>query len=732
MFARGQFADATLNYHKAIQKNADLGEAYYRAGLSEMKQNKAAEALQDLQQAVRLLPTSQPAKMELTNLLLGAYIGDPQRPKFLYDLLVKFSTEWLSKDANSMPGLRIKGYLAMLERRPDEAADVFQNAHRLYPHDEKIVDGLMDALFRANRPADAERVGLDFVTANPAAADVYDALYRIYLGGNRAQDAETILTRKVNANPKENSYLLQLAAFYAGTHRKPEMDKVLQRFLSNPGDDSMVHLEVGDFYASIGDRKDALQHYRAGSDSNSKDKLLYQNRIARILLLEGNRKEGLQVLNQTVAQYPDDAEARALRAALLVGTPGAGKPGEGIQELRNVLAKNPDDLSMKFILARALADNQNFGEARTRLQEVVKLRPQFLDAHMLLAEIAYRRGDNLETVQQAEAALEVDPENLRARMLRGSALVRQGNFDQAGAVLGGLAHQVPESVDVQLELATLAQRKRNYAEAEAAFNQILQKHPTEWRALGGLVDNDLSQNHADKAYTRLEAELSRSQGAPAVRYMLAATALRTGKYNDAIENFRALADQTPNSIDARIELANVFQLKGDLHNAIVTLQKAAAIQPKDPRPGALLPYLLEAENRAQEAKQVVRQALKQRPDDTDAMNNLAFLLAQTGDSLDEALKLARKAVGKAPNNPAYLDTLGYVYLKRDQNDEALDIYTNLNRRYPDDPACAYHTGMAWYQKGDRAKAKTLLSHALELRPSKDVESGASDLLSRVN
>jgi tetratricopeptide (TPR) repeat protein len=40
-YARGQFADASLNYRKAIQKNADFGEAYYRAGLSEMKQNKA-------------------------------------------------------------------------------------------------------------------------------------------------------------------------------------------------------------------------------------------------------------------------------------------------------------------------------------------------------------------------------------------------------------------------------------------------------------------------------------------------------------------------------------------------------------------------------------------------------------------------------------------------------------------------------------------------------------------
>ncbi|MGA2882848.1 MAG: tetratricopeptide repeat protein [Bryobacteraceae bacterium] len=732
MFAQGHFAEANLNYRKALQKDPNFGEAYYRAGLAELKDNKVAQALQDLQRAVRLMPDNQAAKTDLTNLLLGAYIGDSQHPKFLYDLLVQFSGEWLKRDPNSLQGLRIKGYLAMLERRPEEAVAELRRAHQLYPSDEKITDGLMDAFFRAKQPAEAEKVGLDFIGRDPKATDIYDALFRIDVAENRVQDAEDILTRKVNANPKENSYILQLAAFYAGAHRKPEMDRTLQRLLSNPGGSPTVRLEAGDFYTSIGDLADALVQYRAGSSSNKNDSLVYQNRIARVLLLQNNRQEGLKVLNQTLTQHPDDAEARALRAALLVGEPGAGKPGEGIQDLRTLLEKNPNDLFLKFVLARGLAESQNFPEARARLLEIVKLRPQFLEAHLLLADIAFRQQDMLETIQQSEAALEVDPENLRARMLRGSALLQQGNLDQAEAVLKSLSRQVPGSVDVLLKLAYVSLGRRNYAEAEAAFNKILEAHPTEWRALAGLVDNDLAQNRPERASSRLEAELTRSKGSAAVRYLMATTALRSGKYNVAIENFRELANQTPNSIDPQIQLANVYQLKGDIHNAIVTLQNAAVLQPKDPRPGVLLPFLLESENRAQEAKQVARRALAARPKDAVAMNNLAYLLAETGDSLDEAVKLARDAVSQAPTNPVFLDTLGFVYLKRDQNDDALDIFGRLIRRYPNDPACAYHTGMAWYQKGDRARAKTLLSHALELRPPKDIQAGANDLLNRIN
>jgi len=729
VFAQGKFEEAALNYGKAVQKDPAFGEAYYRAALAELKQNKAAEALQDFKQADRLMPENQAVRTDLTNLLLGAYIGDPKHPRFLYDLLVQFSEKWLKSDPNSKQGLRIQGYLAMLERRPEEAVTVFRRAHQFDPRDEKMVDGLMDALFRANQPGEAERVGLDFLDTDKNAGDVYDALFRMYVAAHRIQDAERILKRKVEANPSQNAYLLQLAAFYAGEHQTREMDQAMQRFLAQGANNSKVHVEAGDFYASVGDLEGALRQYRAGS---SADKLLYQNRIARVLLLQKNTQEGLQVLNQTLAQYPDDAEARALRAALLVGQPGAGKPGEGVQDLRALLEKDPNDLFLKFLLARGLAESQNLPEARMRLLEIVKLRPQFLDARILLADVAFQQHDLPEAIQQAEAALEVDPGNLRARVLKGRALLRQGNLDEAGAVLGSLSHQVPESVDVRLELAYLSLKKRNYGEAEGAFCKILKTNPGEWRAVEGLLDTDLAQNHQKKALSRLDAELTRSHGSPAIRSLLAATALRSGKYDLAIENFRDLANLTPDSIDWQIQLANAYQLKGDVHNAIAALEKAAALQPTDPRPGALLPFLLEMENRAQEAKQVARRALAAQPQDAVAMNNLAYLLAETGDSLDEAVELARNAVSKAPTNPVFLDTLGFVYLKRDQNDAALDIFDRLIRRYPDDPACAYHTGMAWYQKGDQARARTLLSHVLELRPSKEIESGARDLLSRIN
>jgi predicted Zn-dependent protease len=99
--------------------------------------------------------------------------------------------------------------------------------------------------------------------------------------------------------------------------------------------------------------------------------------------------------------------------------------------------------------------------------------------------------------------------------------------------------------------------------------------------------------------------------------------------------------------------------------------------------------------------------------------------------LDEALRLARLASNKAPDNPAFADTLGFVYLKRDQNDAALQIFDRLVRQHPYDATFAYHLGLAWYQKGDHEHAKDLLLRAQLRGPSKEIETAIQNLLKQL-
>jgi tetratricopeptide (TPR) repeat protein len=59
LYQAGKYEEATLNYQKAIQKDANFGEAYYRLGLAALKRKDQARLAYDsLYRAVQLLPNN--------------------------------------------------------------------------------------------------------------------------------------------------------------------------------------------------------------------------------------------------------------------------------------------------------------------------------------------------------------------------------------------------------------------------------------------------------------------------------------------------------------------------------------------------------------------------------------------------------------------------------------------------------------------------------------------------
>ena len=241
-----------------------------------------------------------------------------------------------------MQGLRIKGYLAMLERRPEEAVTEFRRAHQLYPRRRKNSVSLMDACFRDNQPAEAEKVGLDFIGRDPKASDIYDALFRLDVAENRLQDAENILARKVNANPKGEFTSCSLASFYASAHRKPgngsrrcrccfPIPAEVRRFVWKRA----ISIPL----LAIRRRSAAIQRREPSSKNDS---LLYQNRIAR------RSPIAEQPAGRLEDSEPDpDASIRTTMRPVPCeplfwsGEPAAGKSGEGVQQFRRCWKRIP-------------------------------------------------------------------------------------------------------------------------------------------------------------------------------------------------------------------------------------------------------------------------------------------------------------------------------------------------------------------------------------------------------
>ena len=99
-----------------------------------------------------------------------------------------------------------------------------------------------------------------------------------------------------------------------------------------------------------------------------------------------------------------------------------------------------------------------------------------------------------------------------------------------------------------------------------------------------------------------------------------------------------------------------------------------------------------------------------------AANNLAFIYAERGQNLDVALQLATTAKQRMPEDSNVDDTLGWIYYKRGQPQQAIPYLQDSLKRRPDVAEVLYHLGMAYAGAGDKARARETLERALKLDP----------------
>jgi tetratricopeptide (TPR) repeat protein len=144
-----------------------------------------------------------------------------------------------------------------------------------------------------------------------------------------------------------------------------------------------------------------------------------------------------------------------------------------------------------------------------------------------------------------------------------------------------------------------------------------------------------------------------------------------------------------------------------------------------------LALVLDRASRKPEAKQVYEATLKLDPNNAVALNNLAFLLAETGGDLDDALTKATRAKQLLPSLFEISDTLGWIYLKKNLSDNAIEVFKDLVSKEPNHSTYHFHLGMAYSQKGDKTKALDQLKEALKYNPPEEEKDKIQQLITRL-
>ncbi len=108
----------------------------------------------------------------------------------------------------------------------------------------------------------------------------------------------------------------------------------------------------------------------------------------------------------------------------------------------------------------------------------------------------------------------------------------------------------------------------------------------------------------------------------------------------------------------------------------------------------------------------LKEILKQNPNHANALNALGYALSFNNGRFDEALVYINQALSLAPNNPLFMDTLGWAYYQSGHYKQSVH-YLKIALDLSENPKIAAHLCEALWVNNQKDEAKTILKKALE-------------------
>jgi tetratricopeptide (TPR) repeat protein len=729
--AAGKYDEAALNYRNAIKKSPELGEAHYRLALALLRKGSTSEAYQELNRAITLDPKNNPAKVDFANLCLAGYVRDPKHPAILYKQAQTMADQLTAAGGNPVEGLRLKGAIALIDNHPGMAIDAFREALRAAPDNRELAVGLAQALFRDNQPEEGERTARQAVERNPQYVPAYETLYNFYGAQQSWDKAEELLKLWAANSPKESGPILRLAAFYFGRKQPDEAEQVLKTLLDRRADFPQADLLVGDFHGLAHNPEKALEDYRRGESRDQERGQLYQERVAGVLAQLGRREEALKAAEAIVAKDPKNLYARALKVELLDEMGGAENLNTAAAVAGDLAKEAPANSKMQMLAGQTFMAKGNPDQAYTYFQQAAKTDARSSPAQMALARMELLRRNYPAVLQRADAALAIRPNDLNARLFRVIGLTGTHSYAQAKAEAEQLAHDTKDARQVEMQLGIIALGQGQYSRAEEYFRKLYKEGANDVQSLAGLVNAYEAEHLPDRALELMQTEAQKAPDSTGKAALLVATEEAAGKTDLALAELQKVAAQHPASADVQVRIAQLQVKHGHLEEALQALERARQLAPDAKGLDLTIGNVQDQLGKKPEAIASYRKALVKTPDNTVLLNNLAFLLADTGGNLTEAQQMVSTAIRKAPKLPQLQDTLAWIQIKQHHEAAALEILAALTKEHPGDATFRYHYAVALNDTGNPSAAKLQAETALSEKPPAEMATALHNLLAQV-
>lgn len=636
--------------HGAVSLNLTYVEA-----LLAFTGGKHAEAKESLQKILKVAPDHMPSTLlsgavELN--LNGVQVAEQHLRRYLE-----------ANPANTY-ARKLLAQALLKQGQPAEATKVLAPALKESSQDAQLLALTGQSYLQARDFAKASTYLEQASTLAPDAAGIRTSLGMSKMGEGDLNDAVDELTRATALAPKslEAGFALVQAEVSRG-----QLDKALaavQALEKQHPQSAAVQSVKGDVLLRKGDTKNA----RASFDkalSLEPGFFPAASYLARMDLAEKNVAGAKQRFNTLLAKDKTNVDAmNALAGIELL----QGHPAEATAWLEKAQAAQPEAVRPAINLATHYLRLKQADKAQSLLRKTLVTHPASPEVLDLMGQAQLGAKDTagaLESYSKLAAAL---PKSPQAQVRLASVHMLMKNNTAAAEGLQRALAIDPKFVQARMGQIELATREGKHEKALEIARQIQADDPK--KVTGLLVEGDLL--------------LSQKKTAPALA---------------AFEKAFSMS----NSPQVLVKISQVLKQDGKAAEAEARLAKYHAAHPDNDLIAMLVAESHLAKRQFKTAISALQVALTTNPSNVAALNNLAWAYQQENDA--RALATAEQAYKLGAQNPAVLDTLGWILVQKGETARGVDLLRKAVSAAPKAPEIRYHLAVGLAKAGDKAGAR---------------------------
>lgn len=437
------------------------------------------------------------------------------------------------------------------------------------------------------------------------------------------------------------------------------------------------------------------------------------HRISAIQAVKKNELETALGHMEKIMDLGGDADFDSLAAM------AGNLPPEQQQELLDLYQqleqRHPDNPELQYSIALLLKVTGEPQQALAKLEPLLDSKPDFQPALILKGDLLYQTNQKQQALDHLRANTRQFPDNRQMGTLYGRMLIGEGELQTAQNEFRRLVNRFPDVPGLRLSYALVALENDQIALAEEELTRLIEQghHSDEAHYYLGRIADEENENEQAIGYYRNVEKGNYFFPALARASELMA---EQGELDEALADIREIRKNNPDQ-DENFRLLEINLLLDRDHDerALQAANEALESFPGNVRIRYARAMLLDSMDKPEQAEADLRTIIEEQPDNAVALNALGYILTTRTDRLDEARDYIERALAIDPENPAILDSMGWVLYLQGNTDESLSYLSRAWEAYAD-PEVAAHFGEALWQTGNQEQARSIWREGFEQDP----------------